>query len=664
MPEPALRGQQFSLYLAVPPSSPRPSYVRMRTTVKHHVAGTVKRTKRREECERKARRGEMDPRLEFAFQLLIDGTQLPRSDLMDYVFEGNMVSEAWFKITGQNIDGTQLPRSDLMDYVFEGKHGINGNTFSCKVCRAEPVYDWSNGDKMDDNIHSRLSALQVKPSTSRGTQAVVPKIQAVPVGPPKKKLFLTDGWQVPLTGICIYMFRLNTGKQLPEEGFHKDLYCGIIDAANVGLVTSIERIMEHVFMEALAHPAPDAEEDDANNPTVKNQLLPGLRSFCSALKVCEEVCDEPNLFEDGLGFMANIHTLDEVRELVKQPERLTGLEERVKAWIRKVQEVIMESQQLRKENDSSGPQDELEYWKKRGAQFSQIVSHLQCHENPPLAVTLVSPPQVQMTLQCLHVARSKMIKHWRDTDRHITFCYNESRDNAKFIQSMEKCCHSLYLHDPVSYLVRIKDSIMGLLQTVRLIHSVSQYYNTSERTSSLMVKSIPFISLSVKRVYFISISVKRVDRRYPCPIKESTVDPLVRQKRKPSITLSQITNQMIDTCKQYVTCRGKETIWSQDRDEVRIKLVHCIKLNETYRRTYVLVKGQAFLPGQTSFGFSENYVFGKFDTFCDRLSKIIGMFDLVDDYNTLFQRRMEGGHGLGASIVLLPSKESVATRPS
>lgn len=36
--------------------------------------------------------------------------------------------------------------------------------------------------------------------------------------------------------------------------------------------------------------------------------------------------------------------------------------------------------------------------------------------------------------------------------------------------------------------VRMKDSIMSLLQTVRLIHSVSQFYNTSERTSSLMVK--------------------------------------------------------------------------------------------------------------------------------------------------------------------------------
>jgi dynein heavy chain len=55
-----------------------------------------------------------------------------------------------------------------------------------------------------------------------------------------------------------------------------------------------------------------------------------------------------------------------------------------------------------------------------------------------------------MTLMTLQYARSKLIKQWRDTDRKITFCYNEARDNAKFIQSMEKCCHSLYLHDPVN----------------------------------------------------------------------------------------------------------------------------------------------------------------------------------------------------------------------
>lgn len=39
----------------------------------------------------------------------------------------------------------------------------------------------------------------------------------------------------------------------------------------------------------------------------------------------------------------------------------------------------MESAQLRKENDTSGPQDELEYWKRRAAQFSQLLAHLEVY---------------------------------------------------------------------------------------------------------------------------------------------------------------------------------------------------------------------------------------------------------------------------------------------
>lgn len=87
-------------------------------------------------------------------------------------------------------------------------------------------------------------------------------------------------------------------------------------------------------------------------------------------------------------------------------------------------------------------------------------------------------------MQCLTTSSSKVIKEWRETDKKITFCYNEARDNSKFIQAIENSCHALYLDDPIN----MKESILSLLQTVRLIYSVSQFYNTSERTSSLMVK--------------------------------------------------------------------------------------------------------------------------------------------------------------------------------
>lgn len=44
----------------------------------------------------------MDPRLEFTFQILIDATGLPRHEIMDHVFDGDMVmydihyKKGWF----------------------------------------------------------------------------------------------------------------------------------------------------------------------------------------------------------------------------------------------------------------------------------------------------------------------------------------------------------------------------------------------------------------------------------------------------------------------------------------------------------------------------------------------------------------------------------------
>lgn len=154
-------------------------------------------------------------------------------------------------------------------------------------------------------------------------------------------------------------------------------YCGVIDAKGVGLVTSIERIVEFVFMQALAYPNAEVDDDDMGCSLIKSQLLPGLRSFCSALRVCEQVCENSNVFDDGKTLFSKTGNSNEVQELASNKEFCSELEERVWTWIKDVAKVLMESEQLRKENDTSGPQDELEYWKKRAAQFSQLLSHLE-----------------------------------------------------------------------------------------------------------------------------------------------------------------------------------------------------------------------------------------------------------------------------------------------
>lgn len=69
--------------------------------------------------------------------------------------------------------------------------------------------------------------------------------------------------------------------------------------------------------------------------------------------VCEEVCGQPNIFDDGKNVL-NGMDMDDVREASKRSEIVGELEEIVKSWCKKLIEVLKESEQIRRESDSSG----------------------------------------------------------------------------------------------------------------------------------------------------------------------------------------------------------------------------------------------------------------------------------------------------------------------
>ena len=47
-------------------------------------------------------------------------------------------------------------------------------------------------------------------------------------------------------------------------------------------------------------------------------------------------------------------SVEELKESAKKPEFIRKLERRVKGWMKKLAEVLKESEQIRKENDMSG----------------------------------------------------------------------------------------------------------------------------------------------------------------------------------------------------------------------------------------------------------------------------------------------------------------------
>ena len=93
-----------------------------------------------------------------------------------------------------------------------------------------------------------------------------------------------------------------------------------------------------------------------------------------------------------------------------------------------------------------------------------------------------------MAISILHICKSKYLKKWKELDDRVTDCANEAKDNIKYLYTMEKFCEPLYRADPKAMI----ESMPSLLNTIQMIHSISRYYNTSERLTSLFGKVCHF----------------------------------------------------------------------------------------------------------------------------------------------------------------------------
>ncbi|POM64455.1 Dynein heavy chain [Phytophthora palmivora] len=132
--------------------------------------------------------------------------------------------------------------------------------------------------------------------------------------------------------------------------------------------------------------------------------------------------------------------------------------------------------------DDDGPMGELEYWRRRMQRLTSITEQLKMNEYKDVFAVLSRTTKsvnddTKQRIQTL-------LRRWKQIDIGITEAANEAKDNVKYLFTLEKFIIPLYNGTPSS----IIDTLPALMNSIKMIHSIARYYNTTERMANLFTK--------------------------------------------------------------------------------------------------------------------------------------------------------------------------------
>ncbi|XP_074805212.1 dynein axonemal heavy chain 8 [Natator depressus] len=377
-------------------------------------------------------------------------------------------------------------------------------------------------------------------------------------------------------GLCLFFVRYRNDIPLNAKSIHEDIYFCVLDATE-GLLRGTRNVLANIFLPAILATNNWGALSQTTQGTIEKQsfieTINRYLSFLDGARVSIEGTVELKKM-DHIDF-SKLQSFEEVTAAAANSDTVHQLEEVLMIWYKQIEQVLIESEQMRKEADDSGPLTELEHWKRMSAKFNFIIEQ-------------IKGPSCKAVINVLNVGHSKLLKMWRELDARITDTANESKDNVRYLYTLEKVCQPLYNYD----LVSMAHGIQNLINAIRMIHSVSRYYNTSERMTSLFIK---------------------------------------------------VTNQMVTACKAYITDGGLSRVWDQDTPVVIKKIQDCIFLFKEYQKCFHKTRRQILEAlGEKTFEVSEMYIFGKFEAFCKRLEKITEMITIVQTFSALSMSTIEG----------------------
>ena len=288
------------------------------------------------------------------------------------------------------------------------------------------------------------------------------------------------------------------------------------------------------------------------------------------------------------------------------PDMKKHFQDLFKRWIDKIDDHLNETDTKpgKQKNVDSGPRSELEYWRKRMQKLTCLSEEMRSPHCLTVQKVLsnINKSSGDSAESNIYLLQSQ----WRTQDMKVTEALNEAKDNVKYLTTLEQFIDPLYNETPDV----VKDTLPALMNSIKMIHTIARYYNTNDRMTELFKK---------------------------------------------------ITNQMIICCKNAILDgeTSDDKLWDHKRfppEKLIPVLKSCIELNKAYQKQYEITKERLMnMPKGKQFEFSPNQIFGKFDLFCRRISKLIELFSTIQQFETLSKHNLEN-----MDDIINKFKESVA----
>ncbi|KAG8293593.1 hypothetical protein J6590_013740 [Homalodisca vitripennis] len=284
-----------------------------------------------------------------------------------------------------------------------------------------------------------------------------------------RRVIVSDCSDIDLSGTSILVYRISENRNSSEDLMYAVFQ---VDGENTSIISYVYFLHDLVTKPQLGRTTAWGDMNRTiKGPENKKNFLDDFSGYVNFLKMTKTDLDGAVKFETDKKLYDILKEPDKLMKQVTNINVISWAETIVRSWMKKMEWVLTQSEQLRSERPDVAPEAELEHWCRLLAMFASIVEH----GRTPECVTYIT---------FLIQARSKVIKKWKFFDNWVTFSENEASDNVKYLYALQRYLEPLYRMSPET----MTSYLPSLLYAIRMTYAMSRFLNTAERITTLLVK--------------------------------------------------------------------------------------------------------------------------------------------------------------------------------